>query len=90
MKNRTPARKAQPTKTEPRAYRHYFKPVPTNEVDVYRVLRAFGVTDPALAHAAKKILVAGGRGTKDQAKDVQEAIDSLRRWQEMEKEDAGI
>lgn len=87
MKKSTPARKGQPSKPEPRAHRHYFKQMPTTEVDVYRVLRAFGVTDPALAHAAKKILVAGGRGSKDQAKDVQEAIDSLQRWQEMERED---
>jgi hypothetical protein len=44
------------------------------------------VTDNALGHAAKKILCAGIRGAKDQAKDVQEAIDTLTRWQEMQAE----
>lgn len=37
----------------------------------------------------KKLLVAGGRGAgKDQDQDVQEAIDSLQRFQEMRLEDA--
>lgn len=68
---------------------HYFKPLPAGatHVDVYRVLQMFGVTDPCIQHAAKKLLVAGGRGSKDQAKDVQEAIDSLQRWQEIREED---
>jgi hypothetical protein len=68
---------------------HYFKPVAhLSHVDVYRVLSLFGVTDPALQHAAKKILVAGGRGGgKDITRDVQEAIDTLERWKEMRAED---
>jgi hypothetical protein len=67
---------------------HYFKSVANlDTVDIYRVLRLFGVTDPCLQHAVKKLLLAGGRGVKDQAMDVSEAIDTLQRWQEMEKED---
>ena len=68
---------------------HYFKDVRHLEsVDVYRVLTLFGVTDPCLQHAAKKVLCAGARGAKGTAKDVQEAIDSLARWQAMRAEDA--
>lgn len=68
---------------------HYFKDVRhLEEVDVYRVLKLFGVTDPSIAHAAKKLLVAGGRGAgKDITQDVQEAIDSLQRFLEMQRED---
>lgn len=72
-------------------YKHYFKDVShLTHIDVYRVLDLFSVTDPALGHAAKKILCAGIRGAKDQAKDVQEAIDTLTRWQEMQKENNNI
>lgn len=68
---------------------HYHKPVHHLQyVDVYRVLALFNVTDPCLQHAVKKLLVAGGRGAgKDIVKDVQEAADSLARWQEMQAED---
>lgn len=69
---------------------HYFKPVHhLAHVDVYRVLSLFNVTDPCLQHAIKKLLVAGGRGAgKDEGKDIQEAIDTLQRWQAMRAEDA--
>lgn len=75
--------------TDARKHNHYFKDVRhLEEVDVYRVLRLFGVTDPSIAHAAKKLLVAGGRGAgKDITQDVQEAIDSLQRSLEMQQED---
>ncbi len=71
-----------------RKHSHYFKSVKgIDMIDVYRVLELFGVTDQALGHAIKKLLVAGGRGHKDIEKDVQEAIDTLQRWQEMRVED---
>jgi hypothetical protein len=67
---------------------HYKKPVAGLQfVDVYRVLALFGVTDPCIQHAVKKMLVAGGRGAKDISQDVQDAIDTLQRWQEMRLED---
>lgn len=74
---------------------HYFKSVAgLQSVDVYRVLTLFAVTDPCLQHAIKKLLVAGSRGDKATvstlARDVQEAIDSLKRWQEMRAEDAPV
>jgi len=42
------------------------------EVDVYRVLDAFKVADPALAHLTKKALAAGQRGSKDLTTDLEE------------------
>lgn len=67
---------------------HYKKDVKHLEmIDVYRVLDLWQVTSPPLQHALKKILAAGQRGAKDEAKDVQEAIDSLKRWQDMQAED---
>ena len=76
--------------TAPKKHRHYFRNVShLSEIDVYRVLSLFGVTDQALGHAIKKLLVAGGRGAgKDIGQDVQEAVDTLLRWQEMRGEDS--
>lgn len=66
---------------------HYFKDVSKlDQIDVYRVLTLFEVTDPCLQHAIKKLLVAGGRGAKGFNKDVQEAIDALLRCLEMRRE----
>lgn len=68
---------------------HYHKDVRHLEtIDVYRVLALFNVTAPCIQHAVKKLLVAGGRGAgKDISRDIQEACDSLKRWQEMQAED---
>lgn len=69
-------------------YSHYQKPVEHLKwIDVYRVLVLFGVTNPCLQHAIKKLLCAGQRGVKDQKQDVQEAIASLLRYLEMQTED---
>ena len=68
-------------------YPHYHKNVAhLKYVDVYRVLILFGVTDPCLQHAIKKLLCAGNRGAKDKTQDVQEAISSLLRYLEMQTE----
>lgn len=71
------------------SYSHYYKKVPegVEYIDVYRVLEMFSVSDPAIQHALKKLLVAGGRGHKDLIKDVKEAIISLDRWVEMREEE---
>jgi hypothetical protein len=67
----------------------YHREVPTLTVDVYRVLVAFEVTDPCIAHAIKKLLCAGKRnGGKPIEQDIAEAIWTLRRWEEMRAEDA--
>ena len=66
---------------------HYFKDVSRLKViDIYRVLDLWEVTDNAIGHAIKKLLVAGGRGAKDAEQDVREAMVSLQRWQEMQAE----
>lgn len=68
-------------------YAHYFKDVRhLNVIDVYRVLELFDVTDPCIAHAIKKLLAAGKRGAKSAYVDVDEAIATLTRHQEMQKE----
>ena len=73
---------------ETRAHSHYFRDVSgLQHIDVYRVLELFGVTDPCLQHAAKKILCAGQRGLKELTKDVGEARDTLERRLEMWGED---
>lgn len=46
-------------------------------VDVYDVLRAFDITDPALQHGLKKLLCMGLRGHKDVTTDLNEAIESI-------------
>lgn len=69
---------------EQRKHSHYFKDVSNlNEIDVYAVLTLFEVHDPCIAHAAKKLLCTGNRGHKDFETDVQDAIDSLVRWKEL-------
>jgi len=75
-----------------RKHPHYYKDVSNlKEVDVYRVLKLFNVTDPCIQHSVKKLLVAGGRGGgKDISKDIQEAIDTLERWKEIQAEDAPV
>ena len=67
---------------------HYFKKVThLDAIDVYRVLELFEVTHPCLQHAIKKLLCAGNRGAKDIEQDIQEAIDTLGRYQEIIYED---
>lgn len=74
---------------EPRRHSHYFRSVAgLQEIDVYRVLELFGVTDQALGHAIKKLVVPGMRGGgKPVRKDIEEAVDTLRRRLEMMDED---
>ena len=49
------------------------------KIDVYDILDAFNVENPAVAHAIKKMLCAGLRGYKDFNQDIEEAIESLER-----------
>ena len=56
----------------------------TKYIDVYDVLSAFDVTNPASQHAVKKILMAGRRGYKETVKDLTEAVQSLERAIELE------
>lgn len=81
-----------PDARQERKHSHYYKEVAhLQTIDVYRVLKLFNVTDPCLQHAVKKLLVAGGRGAgKDINRDIQEAIDTLKRFQEMGDEDCPV
>ena len=69
-------------------YSHYRKDTTKySMIDIYRVLRLYSVTDPAIGHAVKKLLCPGGRGVKSQKQDIIEAIATLNRWLDMENED---
>lgn len=54
--------------------------------DVYDVLRAFEVTDGALAHMVKKCLAVGKRGHKNATEDYADIVASAIRAQELNKE----
>lgn len=69
-------------------YKHYQKNVEHLKwIDVYRVLDLFGVSNPCVQHAIKKLLCKGIRGVKDERRDVEEAVSSLVRYLEMQTED---
>lgn len=69
-------------------YSHYKKDIShLKTLDIYRILVLYNVTDPAIAHAIKKLLVPGGRGTKDTRQDMIEARDTLNRRLQMWGED---
>lgn len=70
---------------------HYLKNVShLDTIDVYRVLDLYGVTQPALQHAIKKLLCAGKRGAKDYRRDLCEAMDSIDRALQMADEDESM
>lgn len=80
-------------KTTPKPANKYartIQPLLTSEsqepvlVDVYSVLDAFGVSNPAIAHAIKKLLMPGLRGDKTREQDLREAVVSIQRALEME------
>ena len=52
-------------------------------VDVYSVLAAFEVTNPALQHLIKKALCAGLRGHKNELTDMDDIIESAYRAKDM-------
>lgn len=53
------------------------------KIDVYDVLQAFDVTNPALQHLIKKALCTGIRGHKNKEQDLQDIIDSAIRAKEL-------
>lgn len=67
--------------TTPNKYQREIKPGVF--VDVYDVLKAFSVVNPALQHLVKKALAVGQRGHKDAAEDLQDIIDSAIRAKEL-------
>lgn len=57
------------------------------KADPYRIAKAYGIDDPIIFQAIKKLLRCG-RKHKSIEQDVREAITSLERWEEIEAEDA--
>lgn len=69
-------------------FSHYFRDVShLKQIDVYRILDLFGVTDPCIGHAIKKLLCPGVRGEKSHEQDIREAIKTLNRKLQMLAED---
>ena len=66
----------------------YSRRIGKEVVDVYDVLMAFNVTNPATQHAIKKLLMPVNRGHKDKLTDLKEAYQSIARAIELESEDA--
>ena len=64
----------------------YKRKVPKTEIDVYDILKAFNVVNPATQHAIKKLLCAGDRGYKDKVQDLKEAFASIERAIELDSE----
>lgn len=64
----------------------YIRTIKGVEVDVYDVLKGFNVKCPAMQHAIKKMLCSGLRGHKDTSQDKKEAIQSIERSIELDKE----
>ena len=62
----------------------YRKRIPSELVDVYDILKAFEVTNPAIQHAVKKLLAGGKRGHKDIIQDLEEAKWSIGRAIQLE------
>lgn len=54
------------------------------EVDVYCVIKAFGITCPAIAHAVKKLLAPGQRGKGDVIADLKGVLAAVNRAVELE------
>lgn len=57
-------------------------------IDIYDILHAFEVTNPALQHLIKKALCPGQRGHKDRIQDLMEVRDSAIRAIELEEKNA--
>lgn len=69
----------------PESHNKYLREIkPGVWVDVYDVLMAWSVTNPALQHLIKKALQAGERGHKTREQDLQDIIDSAIRAKELE------
>ena len=84
---RSPANPTPATEPTP-APNKYQRTVPSTTIDVYDVLTAYSVTNPATQHALKKLLQPGNRGHKDTLTDMREALASIQRAIQIEKQSA--
>ena len=62
----------------------YHREIKGTRIDVYDILVAYEVTNPAIAHAIKKLLCAGERGAKGRLQDLIEAQTSISRGLDLE------
>lgn len=69
--------------SEPNKYARQCKGV---TIDVYDVINAWGVSNPALQHLIKKALQAGQRGHKDRDEDLHDILASAKRAIELEEQ----
>lgn len=69
----------------------YWRPlkrVRNGKIDVYSVLEIFDITSPPMHNCIKKILFPGVRGSKDEIKDLKEALNNIaRRIEDLEEDD---
>ena len=72
-----------PSYRKPAETGKYTRIIKSETVDVYDVLQAFYVTNPALQHLIKKALCVGIRGHKTAEQDYQDIIDSAIRAKEI-------
>ena len=62
----------------------YDREIKGTRIDIYDILVAYEVTNPAIAHAVKKLLCAGERGAKGRYQDLTEAQESIARGLDLE------
>jgi len=74
------------TPTTPQVQSKYQVNIKGSVCDVYDVLKAFEVCNPAIQHAIKKLLMPGRRGHKDKIQDLLEAKQSIVRAINLENE----
>ena len=71
-------------------HKHYKREITVGDskitVDLYFMLRLFGVTDQAVGHAVKKLMFAGQRGAKSYTQDLNEARATIERALDLEAE----
>ncbi len=72
-----------PVAVPPKASKHHREIKPGVMVDVYDVLAAWRVDNPALQHLIKKALQAGQRGHKSREEDLQDIVASAIRAMEL-------
>ena len=70
-------------KWAPKASKYHREIKPGVIVDVYDVLQAWRVDNPALQHLIKKALQAGQRGHKSRDEDLKDIVDSAVRAREL-------
>ena len=66
----------------------YNRKIRSEIVDVYDILQAYEISNHAVAHAVKKLLMPGDRGYKNIIQDLEEAKFSIKRAIEIENDKA--